>query len=271
MVFNKARWLIGLAVTTGALAIVDGVSAHALLQSPKPRDDRDDYKDPNGPCGPVPRTNQRTVLSPGSQVTVRFGETIDHPGCFLLSYSKAGDQNFRLLPGGNVKHNPNGTATRQSPRPYTATVTLPNETCDDCTLQLVQVMLDSDNVQCPPAQFPVGSRYYSCADISLKAGGDGGVITVDGGAPPKTDAGTDAGSQGEPDASPDASPDEEDEEPEDALPDAGKKKKPTSGAQPGSGGGMQCSLGLGPEGASGIALLSSTLVLALAWARRRRR
>jgi hypothetical protein len=259
---KQTRWLVGLGALAAALAVADGVSAHALLTSPKPRDNRDDYKDPNGPCGPIARTNQRTVLAPGSRVTVKFGETIDHPGCFLVSYSKANDQNFQLL--ANVKHNPDGGASRANPRPYETTVTMPNETCDDCTLQLVQVMLANDTVACPPAQYPVGSRYYSCADISLRAGGDGGVITVDSGVPVSPDAGG-------VDQQEDAGPQDEEDVEEDLVPDSGKKKSSGNALRPNSGGGVQCSLVDGPAGISGLALLSSTLVLALAWARRRRR
>ena len=44
---------------------------------------------------------------------------------------------------------------------YTRTITLPNIECNDCSLQLIQVMTDRS----PP------SNYYSCADIQLTSNG----------------------------------------------------------------------------------------------------
>ncbi|MFA9472798.1 MAG: hypothetical protein ACERNK_19695, partial [Deltaproteobacteria bacterium] len=61
---------------------------------------------------------------------------------------------------------------------YMATVTLPNVTCDNCTLQVIQVMYDK-----PPYTTPGNDIYYQCADLVLR----------EGAAPPDADAGTDAG------------------------------------------------------------------------------
>jgi hypothetical protein len=60
-------------------------------------------------------------------------------------------------------------------RNYVETVTLPNLTCDNCTLQVIQVMYDKE-----PYETPGNDIYYQCADLVLR----------EGAAPP--DAGTDA-------------------------------------------------------------------------------
>jgi hypothetical protein len=57
-------------------------------------------------------------------------------------------------------------------------VTLPDLVCDNCTLQVIQVMYDK-----PPYTTPGNDIYYQCADLVLRVGG----------APP--DAGIEPGAQ----------------------------------------------------------------------------
>ncbi len=112
-----------------------------------------------GPCG-VPRTSQPTVLAPGQVVTVEWEEVIDHPGYYRIAFSPSGDRGFDQniladhltdLQGGTLPHR------------YSTTVTLPTAPCEQCTIQLIQYMSESQ----PP------SLYYSCADIAIRSG-DGG-------------------------------------------------------------------------------------------------
>ena len=63
-------------------------------------------------------------------------------------------------------------------RNYLATVTLPDIECDNCTLQVIQVMYDK-----PPYITPGNDIYYQCADLVLRAGAG----------PPDADPGTDTG------------------------------------------------------------------------------
>jgi len=72
---------------------------------------------------------------------------------------------------------------------YVVTVTLPNMTCDNCTLQVIQVMTDKE-----PFTTPGDDIYYQCADLVLREGG----TPPDAGTGTGTDAGTDTGT--DPDA-----------------------------------------------------------------------
>ncbi len=62
---------------------------------------------------------------------------------------------------------------------YSATVTLPNVECDNCTLQVIQVMYDK-----PPYTIPGNEMYYQCADLVLA-----GPIELDAGSPGEADSG----------------------------------------------------------------------------------
>jgi hypothetical protein len=125
-----------------------------------PRTDATGLK--TAPCGGVPRTTTFSQFKPGAQVTVEFEETIQHTSYFIVSFSQAGDAGFEqtvLAP--NIVDDKSGAADLN--HQYTATVTMPNMLCNDCTLQLIQVMKDG----------PMGlagdetGRYYSCTDIQL--------------------------------------------------------------------------------------------------------
>ncbi|HEY6530387.1 MAG TPA: SCE4755 family polysaccharide monooxygenase-like protein [Cellvibrionaceae bacterium] len=112
----------------------------------KPRTDSTAIK--TGPCGAPRTTNRVTELIAGSKVQVKVESVIYHTGVFKIYFSAANDQNFTLL-ADNIKD-------YADQRFQTYTLTLPNQPCDKCTLQLIQTMPDSGN-----------SLYYSCADIKL--------------------------------------------------------------------------------------------------------
>lgn len=112
----------------------------------KPRTDANGIK--TGPCGAARTTNRVTELVAGSKVQVKFESVIYHSGVFKIYFSPANDANFVLL-ADNIKD----YANQQF---QTYSLSLPNQPCDACTLQLIQTMPDSGN-----------SLYYSCADIRL--------------------------------------------------------------------------------------------------------
>lgn len=133
------------------------VLAHARLKIDglvKPRSTNPGLK--TGPCGNVARTTTPTVLTPGQTIDIEWEETIDHPGSFKFSFSPANDQGFDT---NLIKEVVDTQNTAPLPHFYKTTLTLPNISCTACTLQLIQVMTDSN-----PASF-----YYSCADIQLVA------------------------------------------------------------------------------------------------------
>ena len=110
-----------------------------------------------GPCGGYPRTSNPVVFSPGQTITVEWEETINHPGRFEFYFSSANETNFQLL-----KTVIDTQDTGALPHQYSTTLTLPNASCNDCTLQMIQVM--TENPQSP-------SLYFSCADLKLQSAG----------------------------------------------------------------------------------------------------
>lgn len=148
-------------VTALSLVLLVGattdVLAHARLKIDglvKPRSVNAGIK--TGPCGNVARTSTPTVLAPGQTIDIEWEETVDHPGSFKFSFSPANDQGFDTNLLKEVVDTQN---TAPIPHFYKTTLTLPNVSCTACTLQLIQVMTDTN-----PASF-----YYSCADIQLVA------------------------------------------------------------------------------------------------------
>ena len=139
------------------LAFSQSVLSHArwsLNGLVKPRTNSTGLKEP-APCGGVARTNSPVILQSGSTVNVQFEETINHPGYFRIAFSSTSDSGFDeniLIP--NIPEIP-------ASQFYTQSITLPDIECDDCTLQLIQVMTD----RTPP------TNYYSCADIQLTTTG----------------------------------------------------------------------------------------------------
>ena len=119
------------------------------------------FAEKTGPCGvmpgtitPLPRSANVTFLKTGQQITLSWTEMIKHPGHFVISLSQAGSKNFVPLTGfDNIPENP----ALPAPAKYSATLTVPNTVCTDCTIQLIQVMTETN----PP------SNYYSCTDITI--------------------------------------------------------------------------------------------------------
>lgn len=178
---------------TPALAL-----AHAGFTVPTPRDTNvqsgTSIKTP--PCGPRgPGTGARTTLNAGSQFTVEFIETINHPGYFEVSFSDVGDSNYVVVLDNIAHSNAAPSPTFANPRRYSATITVPNVSCANCSLRLIQYM--TENPQNP-------RLYFSCADIEIVGGPspDAGVVV-----PPDSGVEPDSGVVAEPDSGVIASPD----------------------------------------------------------------
>lgn len=199
------RWILATALAlTPSLA-----SAHIALVSPSPRT-ASQKVGPCGAAGSVRGTNV-TTLAPGATITVTWKETIDHPGHFRIAFDSDG-QDFLRPPdamtttlgadesvvGTGVQvlvdliadiqgNNPAGGRT------YTQDITLPNIECDNCTLQVIQLMTDK-----PPYTTDDVSNdiYFQCVDLVLTTGApppptpDAGVPGSDAGdTPPGGDGG----------------------------------------------------------------------------------
>ncbi len=154
------------------LAPAARASAHLGLDAPISRYGPDTLK--TGPCGVEggARSENVTYFEPGETIEVRWNEYIQHPGHFRIAFDPEGDDDF-VDPATMTELYSNGAVLLdgipdQGPDrgDYAVEVTLPDVTCDDCTLQVIQVMYDK-----PPYTTPGNDIYYQCADLVLKVGG----------------------------------------------------------------------------------------------------
>jgi hypothetical protein len=124
--------------------------------------------DPNDRSDPDRSTDRITTLMPGQQLEVVIDEYVGHSGRYRVAFDPDGadleDFNQHILLDepdtmgrqGNVE---DGTSI------WKFNVTIPDTPCDNCTLQVIQ-MMDGNMVDKVPD--PVGrSSYYQCADIVI--------------------------------------------------------------------------------------------------------
>lgn len=140
----------------------DPAQAHARWKlgsmiSP-PRNSSTGLKSP--PCGGVAKTNPVRTVEAGTQIELEFEETINHPGYYEIYLLDAKDA---AIPGyadplAKVVDTQDGSISNGQYHQYKEKVKLPQIKCENCTLQLIQVM--TENPQSP-------SRYYSCSDINI--------------------------------------------------------------------------------------------------------
>lgn len=178
---------MGLGGIAWALALLTlwpaGASAHLGLESPASRYGPDVLK--VGPCGVGggERTDTISYFEPGETIEVRWREYVDHPGHYRIAFDADGTDDFvdpatmmelysndAVLVDGIPDEGPGQES-------YSVTVTLPDVTCDNCTLQVIQVMYDK-----PPYTTPGNDIYYQCADLVL--GQEGPPVDVDAGSEP---------------------------------------------------------------------------------------
>lgn len=191
---NTSRVRIGKPSLVAALllGLSDVAGAHIRMDEPIARNvwAASEFNDPikQGPCGSGandPRTtdpNKINTFAPGETITVAWHETVPHESHYRISIDMDGQDDFVdptsatdivdppvlpvLLDG---IEDPSGKKDT-----FSLQVTLPNQTCDHCTLQLIQYMYDDD------------TSYYICADLVIAGdpvGGDGDGDTAAGGTP----------------------------------------------------------------------------------------
>jgi hypothetical protein len=149
------------------LAIPASADAHFYLTWPAPR-----YTDQlfTAPCGRDPELGRDhvTTLHSGSEIAVTWVETITNtPSYFRLSFDDDGQDDFPPTPTsyGAVETSPaillNDIPHVGAPNAGMAIVKLPDIECDNCTLQMTQILGD---------HFPFGGTddfHYECADVVL--------------------------------------------------------------------------------------------------------
>jgi MYXO-CTERM domain-containing protein len=167
---------------------------HARLTSPPPRSQADDIKDFNGGlarCTDEASSVPAKAVVAGSVFKVKWDETVNHPGCFVISLRQQPEGAFEEL--ATVPHsNASPSPTQQNPRKYSTDIRLPEVTCDHCVLLLRQIMLGTQKAPCPPASIPTGASYYSCADLRLLPPGTDLGVEGDEGSEPDPNDGADA-------------------------------------------------------------------------------
>lgn len=168
------------------VAVPASAAAHISLTAPVVRQ-AEQKIGPCGTAGSVRGTNV-TVLEPGAMFEVRWTEPINHPSHYRISFDLDG-QDF-TVPNAfmdftqteNVLVDNIADAAGGS---YSQMIQLPSTPCENCTLQLIQMMYDK-------APYGDGNDiYFQCADIALRVGGGpgpgpdaGGSVGGDGGTDP---------------------------------------------------------------------------------------
>ena len=194
------RLLLALLVA-GSSSVPSGALAHLSLTAPVSRYGPDVLK--TGPCGVSggERSANVSYFEAGATIEVRWEEYVQHPGHYRIAFDPDGTDDF-VDPATMTELYSNDTVLLDGiedsrEREYAVTVTLPDISCDHCTLQVIQVMYDK-----PPYTTPGNDIYYQCADLVLTEGSapdapDGGANEPDAG------SGVDAGPEMVPDASAD--------------------------------------------------------------------
>lgn len=179
------------ATLAGALVSIGAAQAHVRLLQPPPALIEDAQGDPqkNAPCGgPGTPTGVVTTFRAGETITVKWQETIYHPGHFRLAL--ASDRAQLVDPtvtsdgAGNsltatIEDPPSApvlldglyprTGSGASGRLFEQQLTLPSTPCASCTLQLIQFM----------AGHAAPYLYHHCADVEIVEA-SGGCRVVDG-------------------------------------------------------------------------------------------
>lgn len=171
-----------LAVFVAACALSSGSAlAHIQLDHPPART----AEQKAGPCGAASsaRSDRVSRFRPGATITIRWRETIDHPGHYRVAFDEDGDDSFPTPEGfdDDTSGDPavliDLIADRAGGGEYTQQITLPDVECSNCTLQLIQMMTDK-------APYGDGNDiYFQCADLELTPDAPEGGEVPDGAAP----------------------------------------------------------------------------------------
>jgi hypothetical protein len=224
---------------TGALALATIVllaspplSAHFSLDQGTTHKSRHGDQDIKaGPCGRADGTRGTNVYvyRPGEAIRVEIIEYIGHPGYFRIAFDDDGDDAFADpqtvapinrecmdIPEDHCGEpdfynndavlldnlDPHVPQNIFEARTYSWDVTLPSVTCDNCTLQVIQVMTDAPGIHAPydPNSPTADDIYYQCIDLVLAGEPvvtDSGTVSRPGGGPATDDGAGGTGSADE--------------------------------------------------------------------------
>jgi MYXO-CTERM domain-containing protein len=175
---------VPLLACSAVLTLSAVASAHVRLVYPTPRyptpgNEMSSEQIKESPCGVANDTrtddmDRVTELTAGSTITVEFTETVQHPGFFRISFDDNGQDAFVPPPLARTAIQM-GTPTLPvlkdniadtNSGDYTAEIVVPNTPCENCTLQLIQVMTNAQT-------WALDDIYFTCADIRIVGGNAG--------------------------------------------------------------------------------------------------
>jgi hypothetical protein len=110
------------------------------------------------------------VFEPGETINLEWNEFVFHPGYFRISFDEDGDDDFvdpasynDLYANASVLVDNLFPHEEPNTNRYEFDLTLPNVECENCTIQLIQMMTDK-----PPYEVGTNDIYYNCLDVTLK-------------------------------------------------------------------------------------------------------
>lgn len=176
-------WLALLVLVAGGSTMMDVVPAqattavaHVCMDYPLARTGAEcTARSPQkiGPCG-VAERGEVSVFEPGATIDVRLRETVNHPSHYRISFDTDGE----YFPDPETVDDIDPTKENvlvdgivdADEAEQTVQVTLPDVECEDCTLQLIQVMYDKGGNGFGGRTADGGNddMYYTCADIALR-------------------------------------------------------------------------------------------------------
>ncbi|HUE96096.1 MAG TPA: SCE4755 family polysaccharide monooxygenase-like protein [Longimicrobiaceae bacterium] len=127
-----------------------------------------------GPCGVPERSDIINVFRPGQTIEVVLRETVNHPSHYRIAFNPDGE----WFPDPTAVDDINPDAEHvlvdgivdAEEAVQRVEITFPDIECENCTLQLIQVMYDKQANGFGGRNTDGGNDdlYYSCADIALR-------------------------------------------------------------------------------------------------------
>jgi len=149
----------------------------------------------SAPCGRPDSERGETVhtYAPGQTINVSWVEYVGHPGYYRIAFDRDGDDDFRnpasIAPAGRAcaagepncgdgdfynndtvliddfgRHDDTPSGKR-----YSTEVKLPDVECENCTLQIIQLMTELAKSPYTPSAEDADDIYYQCIDLRLQA------------------------------------------------------------------------------------------------------
>ena len=169
---RNSGWCIVTAILA-VLCVSSRGECHVTITSHETRHDMRTIK--SGPCGQAgsDRGDVIHVFQSGDTIHLEWNEFVAHPGYFRISFDADGDDSF-VDPAAYYDFNTNDAVLVDNLFPheerdpfgftYEYDLTLPDVECENCTIQLIQMMTDK-----APYTSPGNDIYYNCLDVSLVA------------------------------------------------------------------------------------------------------